>query len=58
MSSQDRITQKEKESLDNFNADMIARQERYRMAHKMRMEKVLDEFKLFKHSIILSAEQK
>ncbi len=51
MSSQDRITQREKESLDSFNVDMNARQERYRVAHKIRMERVLDEFKLFKDFI-------
>jgi hypothetical protein len=56
-SCQDRITQREKESLASFNADMNARQERYRQAHKVRMERVLDEFKLFKDSIISSAEQ-
>ncbi len=57
MSSQDMITQREKESLADFNADMNARQERYRQAHKVRMERVLDEFKLVKDSIISSAEQ-
>jgi hypothetical protein len=57
MSSQDRITQREKEFLESFNQDMNARQERYRLAHKVRMERVLDEFKLFKDSVISSAEQ-
>jgi hypothetical protein len=57
MSSRDRITQREKEFLENFNQDMNARQERYRMVHKVRMERVLDEFKLFKDSVISSAKQ-
>jgi hypothetical protein len=59
MRSQDRIAQRENESLANFNADMDARQERYRIAHKGRMEeKVLDEFdNLFKDSIFSTAEQ-
>jgi hypothetical protein len=57
MSSQDRIPQREKEFLESFNQDMNARQERYRVAHKVRMEKVLDEFKLFKDSVIYSTEQ-
>jgi hypothetical protein len=57
MSSQDRITQREKEFLESFDQDMNARQEHYRLAHKVRMERILDEFKRFKDSVISSAEQ-